>query len=280
MNDWKTLVSPNTSINLLGLTNGKTANLGVGTLPAGTYQGFRLIIDTDKSSITLNDGTKPEVKWPGAGKHGIKINLDEPVIIGPATPNLLIDFDVASTFADQKAEDRRNHVGQLRQKHPTGVVSISVTYYTGMVDTVAHVPDRCVTADGYEPKSYQTVKWPIGRDLPSATKKKGDNVEVRYINFEDQTGTSNVTRSITYFFHCNGDFVSDPLGVRARLANLMHQRLTPSQGERSGRPTASICSSRPKVAMSEATQRRLAELAEEMSTPEIPPGGLVEPADR
>jgi hypothetical protein len=98
MSDWKTLVSPNTSINLLDLTNGKTANLGVGALPAGTYQGFRLIIDTDKSSITLNDGTKPDVKWPGAGKHGIKINLDAPVVIGPATPNLLIDFDVGRSF--------------------------------------------------------------------------------------------------------------------------------------------------------------------------------------
>lgn len=98
MSDWETFVSPNKSINLLDLRNGKTANLGVGTLPAGTYQGFRIIIDTDKSSITLNDNTKPEVKWPGSGKHGIKINLDAPVVIGPATPNLLIDFDVGRSF--------------------------------------------------------------------------------------------------------------------------------------------------------------------------------------
>lgn len=131
MSDWKTLVSPNASINLLDLTNGKTANLGVGTLPAGTYQGFRLIIDTDKSSITLNDGTKPDVKWPSAGKHGIKINLDAPVVIGPATPNLLIDFDVGRSFVMRGNSIKNNGLlfkPNLRAttQQSTGIVSGSV----------------------------------------------------------------------------------------------------------------------------------------------------------
>jgi hypothetical protein len=126
----------------------------------------------------------------------------------------------AETFKNLSDEDRRKKVGEIRSRFPNGVVSISVTYYTGMVDTVAHVPDRCVTADGYEPKSYETVKWPIARDLPSAAKHDGENIEVRYINFEDQTGASNVPRSISYFFNTNGKFVSSPLGVRGELANL------------------------------------------------------------
>ena len=63
------------------------------------------------------------------------------------------------------------------------------------------------------------------------------------------------------------DVGGGPFGM-ARLAHLMHQRLTPSQGERPGRPTDSTWASRPKVPMSEATLRRLAELAEAMSTPE------------
>jgi hypothetical protein len=99
MTGWTTLVSPNTSINLLDLTNGKTSNLGVATLPAGTYQGFRLIIDTDKSSVTLNDGTKPNVKWPSAAQTGLKINLDAPFTLGPgASSTLLIDFDIGRSF--------------------------------------------------------------------------------------------------------------------------------------------------------------------------------------
>ena len=98
-NGWKTLVSPNTSINLLSLTNGNTANLGVATLPPDTYRGFRLIIDTDKSSITLNDGTKPNVQWPSAGQSGLKLNLDAPFVLdGGASSTLLIDFDIGRSF--------------------------------------------------------------------------------------------------------------------------------------------------------------------------------------
>lgn len=97
MSGWTTLVTPNTLINLLELANGKTANLGVATLPAGTYRSFRMVIDTDQSSITLNNDTKPAVIWPAAGINGIKIILDQPVVVaGPS--NLLIDFDVGRSF--------------------------------------------------------------------------------------------------------------------------------------------------------------------------------------
>jgi hypothetical protein len=75
---WKTLVSPATGINLLNLSGGKTANLGSATLPVGTYRSFRLVIDTDKSSVTLTDDSKPDIKWPSAGKNGIKLILDKP----------------------------------------------------------------------------------------------------------------------------------------------------------------------------------------------------------
>src|SRR5437764_6934509 len=54
----------------------------------------------------------------------------------------------------------------------------------------------------------------------------------------------------------------------ARLAHILHQRLTPSQGERPGRPTNPAWAVRPKVPMSEATAQKLAQLAEAMSTPE------------
>jgi hypothetical protein len=124
-----------------------------------------------------------------------------------------------------REKDYRIKLNDIRSRFPSAVVNLSVTYYTGMVDTVAHVPDRCVTADGYEPKTYDTVKWPIGRNLPTAAKAGGaDDIELRYINFEDQTGTSKVPRSISYFFHVNGQFDSSPLGVRQKLANLWEKK--------------------------------------------------------
>ncbi len=95
---WKTLVSPNATFNLLTLANGTTANLGTATLPIGTYKSFRMVIDTDKSSVTLNDNTKPEVKWPSAGKNGIKVILDKPFDVATGTTNMLIDFDVGRSF--------------------------------------------------------------------------------------------------------------------------------------------------------------------------------------
>jgi hypothetical protein len=54
----------------------------------------------------------------------------------------------------------------------------------------------------------------------------------------------------------------------ARLAHLLHQRLTPGHGERPGRPTDSTWVHRPKVPMSEATFQVLTQVAEAMSTPE------------
>lgn len=131
MGGWTTLVSPNASINLLSLTNGKTANLGQTTLPAGTYRGFRLIIDADKSSVTLTDGSNAIVKWPGSGKNGIKINLDEPVVIGPTSPNLLLDFDVGRSFVMRGNSISKNGllfkpVIRATTQQSTGTVSGSV----------------------------------------------------------------------------------------------------------------------------------------------------------
>jgi hypothetical protein len=54
----------------------------------------------------------------------------------------------------------------------------------------------------------------------------------------------------------------------ARMAHLLHERLTPSQGERPGRPTNAAWVRRPKVPMSERTAKKLADLAAAMSTPQ------------
>src|SRR5271154_1087516 len=51
----------------------------------------------------------------------------------------------------------------------------------------------------------------------------------------------------------------------ARLAHILHARLTPGQGERPGRPTDAAWEVRPKVPMSRATQRKLKQLAEQAS---------------
>lgn len=102
---WKTVATPNESFDLLSLQNGITAALGQANLPAGTYSGFRLVIDQSKSSATLKDGTvltggsTPGIKFPSAGQSGIKIVLADPVkIVANTETDLLVDFNVGQSF--------------------------------------------------------------------------------------------------------------------------------------------------------------------------------------
>ena len=95
---WTTIATPNVSINLLDLGGGKTTNLGATTLATGTYNGFRLIIDPSKSSITLTDGTMPAIQFPSAGHTGIKINLDKPISLTENGSVMTLDFDIGRSF--------------------------------------------------------------------------------------------------------------------------------------------------------------------------------------
>src|SRR6266550_9381509 len=97
-NGWTTVATPNASINLLDLGDGKTANLGATTLATGTYNGFRLIIDPSKSSMTLTDGTQPAIMFPSAAHSGIKVNLDQPISLTENGSVMTLDFDVGSSF--------------------------------------------------------------------------------------------------------------------------------------------------------------------------------------
>lgn len=171
----------------------------------------------------------------GTDKYIFREYVDERIVGADVQKRFkqLRELADAATSPDERKkleDDYARLLPMIRARTPNAVISLSVTYYTGMVDTVAHVPDRCVTADGYEPKSYEEVYWPIARDLPASKKpldgdhKPTDDIQVRYINFEDQTGTSNIPRSITYFFHVNGTFDSSPLGVRRKLAKLSERK--------------------------------------------------------
>jgi hypothetical protein len=115
---------------------------------------------------------------------------------------------------DRLKLERYKVIARTQAAHPTGVLNLAVTYYTGLVDTVAHVPDRCYVADGYEPKSWEEVNWNIDGGKP---------VEVRYINFEDGAGRGAATRNVAYFFHVNGSFESSPESVRLHLQNLFER---------------------------------------------------------
>jgi hypothetical protein len=95
---WTTIATPNTLINLVDLGGGKTVNLGATTLATGNYQSFRLILDTDKSLITLKDGTTPPISFPSAGHSGIKVILDQPIELTEDGSVMTLDFDIGRSF--------------------------------------------------------------------------------------------------------------------------------------------------------------------------------------
>lgn len=99
---WTTIASPNAAINLLSLQGGVTTNLGTTTLATGNYNAFRLILDTQKSTITLKDGTVltggSGIVFPSAAQTGIKINLDAPIQVTQDSSVMILDFDVGSSF--------------------------------------------------------------------------------------------------------------------------------------------------------------------------------------
>lgn len=111
--DWVTLAAPNQLFNLLDLQNGKSVNLAQTMLPSGTYRGFRLILDTDKSSITLRNGTvlsgkNGGIKFPSAGRSGIKIELASPFTVVAGKSQMVVDFDLGRSFVLRGNSIERN----------------------------------------------------------------------------------------------------------------------------------------------------------------------------
>jgi hypothetical protein len=127
--------------------------------------------------------------------------------------SVFTDPKVLDLFADKTLAEQQRQLAVLQVQHPEGVINVDVTYYTGLVDTVAHIPDRCYIASGYEPTDYTEPVWDLG------FRKLG----VRFINFEDQTGPATSARNVAYFFHVNGHYESDPEMVRASLQNLLEK---------------------------------------------------------
>lgn len=113
---WVTLAEPNAVIDLMQFANGEAALLGQESIDAGLYRGFRIIIDPDQSSITLNDdtviggGSIVGLKFPSADKTGVKIVLTGPPLDledGEET-TLLVKFDVSKSFVVRGASIEQN----------------------------------------------------------------------------------------------------------------------------------------------------------------------------
>jgi len=98
---------------------------------------------------------------------------------------------------------------------PGKYISFFVTYYTGGVDQVPHVPDVCYQGGGYDPiDSDNTYIELHGIGL------KGDKLPVRILLFRDTKSEITQIKPVIYFFSVNGKFKATRREVRLALADI------------------------------------------------------------
>lgn len=138
MDGWVTIASPDALFDLLTLQGGVTTNLGAGTLATGRYNSFRLVLDTDLSSVVLNDDSEVNVIWPSAAQTGIKIKLDAPIDVVEGNSIMILDFDVGRSFVLRGNSIRNN--GLLFKP----VIRATASEFTGSISGTV----RAETAEG------------------------------------------------------------------------------------------------------------------------------------
>ena len=172
--------------------------------------------------VTINEQSTldPDVQHSLGTKEFVFRTYLNGSVVGEQAVKLLTE-EVAEDDPQRGAKERAQYdlMQKIRAEHPEALMALNVTYYTGMVDTVSHISERCMVADGYEPKVTKLLELTAGPGPDGQPRK----VMARFATFEDQTGNGRVSRNVAYFFHCNGEFEPSPVGVRGRLQNLFEK---------------------------------------------------------
>jgi hypothetical protein len=153
----------------------------------------------------VDEPLKPDVeKALGATNYLTRTYVDLKAINNVALESQLRSDDQAVV---------KKAIAELAARTPEAVVSVHLAYYTGLVDTVAHIPDRCMVASGFRPvEGAQTLDGP---------ERGGEPVKFRFLNFEDATLRGMQSYQVAYLFHVNGAYEADPWKVRSRLQSLL-----------------------------------------------------------
>lgn len=136
---WVLIAAPRQTYNLLALQQGATAVVGQGDLPVGAYRAIRLTIDTARSAILWNNGTRAHVDWrnySGSTEMPLYALVEYPVDVPTAGAEVVIDFDVGRSFwYNYYGKNEFTLLAQLRAINAaaTGAIAGAVTSaYTGL----------------------------------------------------------------------------------------------------------------------------------------------------
>ena len=217
-----TLATPDRRIDMLALQNGVTAELGTTTLPTGAITAVRMIIDTDKSSITLKDGTvltgssTPGIHWQSsAGRPTLDALVQEQIAVPDSGAQVVLDFDVGRAFItpqeiDPSSTDRGfvfSPVVRAADARRTGSIAGEVRTYTGAHTPVKDASIRLYLGDPNAPENTWGVLATARTDAngafrlayvtPSAHWQMMANMQNRsYIVAVDPPAGSGLSRSL------------------------------------------------------------------------------------
>lgn len=98
-----TIADTAASYNLLSLRNGVTALLGSATIPTGSYEQLRLIVDSAQVVLApglhlANGDTIASLRVPSGMQTGIKVDFGGSLRVTPGQTDIVVDFDVSRSF--------------------------------------------------------------------------------------------------------------------------------------------------------------------------------------
>lgn len=104
---------------------------------------------------------------------------------------------------------------RMSENNPAAFVQLFVTYYTGIPDSVPHVPERCYTGGGHT----KVKEGPVAVDVENLPANPNNKVDIKAVTFERFASGMLIKTTPTYYFACNGTRTFSPLKVRTILKN-------------------------------------------------------------
>jgi len=135
---------------------------------------------------------------------------------GPRRPDRASNWYLSRKYGDLRMLDPQ-HAGRLACPY----WQLDVVYYTGEVDTVAHVPGRCMVAAGGKPLGNKVLTW---RNLPENALGWTDIEVVRSLFHTTDPQGRQSTLVQYYTFSINGESEEDWKKVRVNLSWNIRQK--------------------------------------------------------
>jgi hypothetical protein len=98
--EWVTITRPGKTFDVLELQHGRTALVGWGELPPGSYRAVRVSLRGGSSRVVMRDGREASVRWPALGEFSVLAWVQETVAVSDTGVQIVIDLDVGRSFVN------------------------------------------------------------------------------------------------------------------------------------------------------------------------------------